>query len=63
MIAFVAVWTEFTPSGLTTIYFDYSLDAILKIVNEELNCDFTDVIITKDTFGFEKSELPICGSI
>ncbi|MBR5809146.1 MAG: hypothetical protein IKY39_03465 [Clostridia bacterium] len=52
-----------TPSGLTTIFFDYSLDAILEIVNEELNCDFTDVIVAKDTFGFDKTELPICGSI
>lgn len=52
-----------TPAGLTTIYFDYSLSAILKIVNTELNCDFTDVIITADTFGFDKTALPICGSI
>lgn len=51
------------PSGLTTIYFEYSLDAILEIVNDELNCDFTDVIVTSDTFGFDKTELPICGSI
>lgn len=52
-----------TPAGLTSIYFDYSLEAILKIVNEELNCDFTDVIVTQDTFGFDKTKLPICGSI
>lgn len=52
-----------TPSGLTTIFFDYSLDAILEIVNEELNCDFTDVIVTGDAFGFDKTELPFCGSI
>lgn len=52
-----------TPAGLTTIYFDYSLDAILKIVNEELNCDFTNVIVTPDTFSFDKTKLPICGSI
>jgi hypothetical protein len=52
-----------TPAGLTSVYFEYSLDAILEIVNEELNCDFTDVIVTNDTFGFDKTELPICGSI
>lgn len=52
-----------TPSGLTSITFDFSLENILKIVNDELNCDFTDVIITKDSFGFDDSSLPICGSI
>lgn len=52
-----------TPSRLTSITFDFSLDNILRIVNDELNCDFTDVIITKDSFGFDTMTLPICGSI
>lgn len=52
-----------TPSGLTSIAFDFSLDNILKIVNNELNCDFTDVIITKDSFEFDDTSLPICGGI
>lgn len=52
-----------TPSGLTSITFDFSLYNILKIVNSELNCDFSDVIITQDSFGFNDSPLPICGSI
>jgi len=52
-----------TPFELKTIYFDYSTEKVLEIVNNELNCDFTDVIITRDTFGFEKSDIPICGSI
>ncbi|MCI9626251.1 MAG: hypothetical protein HFI90_05655 [Clostridia bacterium] len=52
-----------SPSGLTSITFDFSLDNIRRIVNNELNCDFTDVIITEDTFGFDNTLLPICGSI
>nr|QGT51067.1 hypothetical protein Firmicute1046_1430 [uncultured Firmicutes bacterium] len=52
-----------TPSGLTSNIFDFDMDNILKIVNNELNCDFTDVIITKDRFGFDATTLPICGSI
>ena len=52
-----------TPSGLTSITFEFSLDNILRIINDELNCDFTDVIITKDSFGFDNTSLPICGSI
>lgn len=52
-----------TPSGLTSITFDFNPNNILEIVNDELNCDFSDVIITKDSFGFDNGNLPICGSI
>lgn len=52
-----------TPFELKTIYFDYSSEKVLEIVNNELNCDFTDIVITLDTFNFEKSNIPICGSI
>lgn len=52
-----------TPYELKTIYFDYDTEKVLEIVNNELNCNFTDVIITRDTFNFEKSNIPICGSI
>lgn len=52
-----------TPFDLKTIYFDYSMKKVLQIVNNELNCDFTDVVITKDTFHFGESDIPICGSI
>ena len=52
-----------TPADFNTIFFDYSIENILKIVNSELNCDFTDVLITKDSFGFNKTNFPLCGSI
>ena len=52
-----------TPFELKTIYFDYNMEKVLEIVNNELNCDFTDVIITRDTFSFGKNDIPICGSI
>lgn len=51
------------PAGLHTIFFDFSYDNILKIVNNELNCDFSHVIITDDTFDFDNSSIPVCGSI
>lgn len=54
---------DVTPAGLNTIYFEYSSDEVLEIVNDELNCDFTDVIITSDTFDFEKRNIPVCGAI
>ena len=43
-----------TPFELKTIYFDYNMEKVLEIVNNELNCDFTDVIITRNTFSLEK---------
>lgn len=52
-----------TPAGLNTIFFEYTPQKILEIVNNELNCDFTDLIITNDTFGFDDNNIPICGSI
>ena len=51
------------PFGLKTIYFDYSAEKVLEIANNELNCDFTNVIITSDTFRFDETNIPICGSI
>lgn len=54
---------QVVPAGLKTIHFEFSLNNIIKIANEELNCDFTDVIITSDTFNFDKIKFPICGSI
>ena len=53
-----------TPYSLNTISFEYSKKNILKIVNEELNCNFTDVIITEDsTLNIDENLIPVCGSI
>jgi len=52
-----------TPVGLTTVFFYPTKENLLRIVNEELNCDFTDIIITEDTFGFYEKPIPICGAI
>ncbi len=50
-----------TPYHLTTIYFDFSFQTLLKIVNFELEGGFTDIIIS-DTHTIELDR-PICGSI
>ncbi len=52
-----------TPQGLHTVFFEYSRENILKIVNEELNCDFTDVLITENIPDFAETDLPLCGAI
>ena len=47
--------------GLKTIYFDFSLHALLEIVNTELEGGFTDVAVTEEhTLILDR---PICGRI
>ena len=47
--------------GLTTIYFPFSTEVLLRIVNKELEGGFTDVAITADHSPVLNR--PICGSI
>ena len=47
--------------GLKTIYFDFSLPALLEIVNTELEGGFTDIAVTEEhTLMLDR---PICGRI
>ena len=47
--------------GLKTIYFDFSLPALLEIVNTELEGGFTDIAVTEEhTLILDR---PICGRI
>lgn len=49
------------PYGLTTIRFQFSLQELLRVVNEELEGGFTDVAIAGEyTLVLDR---PICGSI
>ena len=49
------------PYGLTTIYFDFSLEAVLNLVNNELEGGFTDVLIS-DEHSITLDQ-PICGAV
>lgn len=52
---------EITPYNLRTIYFNYDINNLLHIINDELEGGFTDVIITENhTIVLDR---PICGSI
>ena len=53
---------KYTPHGLVTISFDYSLDNLLEIVNRELEGGFSG-IITADDFQFPDLDRPFCGRI
>jgi hypothetical protein len=49
------------PYGLKTIYFPFSMKALLNIANKELEGGFTDVAITEEhTLVLDR---PICGRI
>jgi hypothetical protein len=52
---------QITPQGLVTIYFDYSLDNLLTLVNSELEGGFTDVMVSEENTVI--LDRPICGRI
>lgn len=50
------------PENLHTVYFNYSKENILNIMNNELNNAFTDVILIEDG-SIQLDKRPLCGSI
>ena len=51
------------PQMLTSIFVEYNRTRILDIVNRELDCDFTDVIIADSSIDIEENAIAICGNI
>lgn len=52
-----------TPQMLTTVFIKYNHEAIMDMVNRELDCDFTDLIIIENTIHFEQNHFPLCGNV
>ena len=50
------------PQMLTTVFVKYNRESIIDPINRELNCDFTDVIIT-DCIDVENNTFALCGNI
>lgn len=50
------------PENLHTVYFYYSRENMLNIINNELNNAFTDVILVADN-SIHIDKRPLCGSI
>lgn len=48
---------------LTTVFVEYKQGAIIELINRELNCDFTDMIITDNSIDVENNESALCGCI
>lgn len=54
-----------TPPLLISCFFPYTREGILKLLNNEICCNFTHIIITDGTEGIDldSNTTPICGSI
>ena len=49
------------PPMLSCISFDYSRSGILRLVNDELVCDFTDILFVSDGSIDINKPIPFCG--
>lgn len=54
-----------TPPLLISCFFPYTREGILKLLNNEICCNFTHIIVTDGTEGIDldSSTTPICGSV
>ena len=51
------------PETLSTVFFDYNRQAILNIINNELNTAFTNVIFVTDGSLDIDKKVALCGNI
>jgi len=51
-----------TPPQLISCFFPYSQEGILNLLNHEICCDFTHMIVT-DGIDIDSNEIPLCGAI
>lgn len=48
---------------LTTVFVPFERNSILQMVNRELDCDFTDLVVIDSTIDFEGNSYALCGNI
>lgn len=51
-----------TPPLLTSCFFPYNQEGILNLLNHEICCDFTHMIVT-DGIDLDSNTAPLCGAI
>lgn len=51
------------PETLTSVFFDYNREAIIGMINRELNTAFTHVIFVTDGSIDIKQKMPLCGNV
>lgn len=54
---------QVVPETLSTVYFKYTRQTILNIINYELNIAFTDIIFVTDNSLSIDNKTPLCGYI
>jgi hypothetical protein len=54
-----------TPPTLTSCFFDYTRSGIINLINDEICCNFTHMILIDGTEGIDLSSdfTPICGAV
>lgn len=55
--------TRVIPQMLTTVFVPFERNSILQMVNRELDCDFTDLVVIDNTIDFEGNSYALCGNI
>lgn len=53
---------KITPPQLIHCFFPYSKSGILNLLNQELCCDFTHIIVT-DGIDLDSNTAPLCGAV
>lgn len=53
---------QVTPPMLTSCFFPYAKKDILNLLNHEICCDFTHMIVT-DEIDLESNTMPLCGAL
>ena len=53
---------KITPSLLTSCFFPYNCEGILNLLNHEICCDFTHMIVTTG-IDIDSNKMPLCGAL
>ena len=51
-----------TPPTLVSCFFPYAKEEILSLVNQEICCDFTHILVTEG-IDLDSNPAPLCGAI
>lgn len=61
-ITYLRKGVKITPPTLTSCFFPYSQDGILNLLNNEICCCFTHILVTNG-IDLDSNTTPLCGSI
>lgn len=53
---------KITPLSLISCFFPYTRESVLNLLNHEICCDFTHIIVT-DGIDIDSNITPLCGAV